>query len=74
MRNISARAAAVLLIIVLSFSLNSCEPPLCAYCYDTGAIGRLFDDRDIEICAEDIYELEELVWLTEEMGYHCEYK
>jgi hypothetical protein len=54
--------------------LNSCEPPLCAYCYDTGKLLRIFDDRDIEICAEDAYELEELVWAAENMGYRCEYK
>ncbi len=48
--------------------------PLCAYCYDTGPFLRVFDDRDIEICADDTYELEELVWTAEEMGYKCEYK
>jgi hypothetical protein len=62
------------LLLLSSLGLNSCEPPLCAYCYDTRPILRVFDDRDIEICAEDAYELEELVWLTEEMGYRCEYK
>ncbi len=63
-------------IVLLSSSLfiYSCEPPLCAYCYDSGPLLRVFDDRDIEICADDTYELEELVWMAEEMGYHCEYK
>jgi len=56
-----------------SLFLNSCEPPLCAYCYDSGRLN-IFDDRDIEICAEDIYELEEMVWVAEDMGYRCEYK
>lgn len=54
--------------------LNSCEPPLCAYCYDRDGLLRVFDDRDIEICADDVYELDELVWMAEEMGYRCEYK
>jgi hypothetical protein len=62
------------LLLLSSLCLNSCEPPLCAYCYDTGRLLRIFDDRDIEICADDAYELEELVWLSEEMGYKCEYK
>ena len=62
------------LLLGSSLTLNSCEPPLCAYCYYTGPFLRILDDRDIEICAEDAYELEELVWLTEEMGYRCEYK
>jgi len=62
------------LILGSSFTLNSCEPPLCAYCYDTGPLLRVFDDRDIEICADNTYELEELVWTAEEMGYRCEYK
>jgi hypothetical protein len=53
--------------------LHSCEPPLCAYCYDSGRL-RIFDDRDIEICAEDAYELEEMVWVAESMGYRCVYK
>jgi hypothetical protein len=35
---------------------------------------RVFDDRDIEICADENYELEELVWTADEMGYRCEYK
>ena len=62
------------LLLGSSLTLNSCEPPLCAYCYDTGPFLRVFDDRDIEICADDTYELEELVWTAEEMGYKCEYK
>ena len=62
------------LFLFLLLFLNSCEPPLCAYCYNSGPLLRVFDDRDIEICAEDLYELEELVWLTEDMGYFCEYK
>ncbi len=62
------------LLLGFSLFLNSCEPPLCAYCYDSGRLLRIFDDRDIKICAEDTYELEELVWLAEDMGYHCEYK
>jgi hypothetical protein len=70
---VTFRIFAPLLLISMLF-LNSCEPPLCAYCYNTGPVLRVFDDRDIEICAEDQYELEELVWLTEEMGYYCEYK
>ena len=60
------------LLLLSSFFLKSCEPPLCAYCYDSSKLLRL--DRDIEICAEDAYELEDLVWLSEEMGYRCEYK
>ncbi len=62
------------LLLLSGLGLHSCEPPLCAYCYDTGGLMRIFDDRDIEICADDAYELEELVWLSEEMGYKCEYK
>ena len=62
------------LLLGSSLTLNSCEPPLCAYCYDTGPILGVFDDRDIEICADDTYELEELVWTAEDMGYRCEYK
>ena len=60
-------------LLGLSFFLHSCEPPLCAYCYDSGRLN-IFDDRDIEICAEDIYELEQMVWTAEDMGYRCEYK
>jgi hypothetical protein len=62
------------LLLGSSLTLNSCEPPLCAYCYDTGPFLRIFDDRDIEICADNTYELEELVCTAEEMGYRCEYK
>ena len=62
------------LIIGLSLTLNSCEPPLCAHCHVRGNLLRLSDNKDIEICADDAYELEELVWLSEEMGYKCEYK
>ena len=62
------------LLIGMSFTLNSCEPPLCAHCHDRGNLLRLSDNKDIEICADDAYELEELVWLSEEMGYKCEYK
>ena len=62
------------LIIGLSRTLNSCEPPLCAHCHVRGNLLRLSDNKDIEICADDAYELEELVWLSEEMGYKCEYK
>jgi len=61
--------APVFLFLILL--LNSCEPPLCAWCYERGS---LRVGREIEICAEDQYELEELVWLTEDMGYYCEYK
>ena len=62
------------LILGLSFTLNSCEPPLCAHCHNRGKPWRISDNRDIEICADDAYDLEELVWLSEEMGYKCEYK
>jgi len=68
------RILAVSLLVSGLFLNSSCEPPLCAYCYDSGGLFRAFDDRDIEICADDTYELDELVWLSEEMGYHCEYK
>ena len=72
-QNIISRIFAVFLLSSCLF-LNSCEPPLCAYCYDRGGLLRVFDDRDIEICADDLYELDELVWMAEEMGYYCEYK
>jgi hypothetical protein len=62
------------LLLGSSLTLNSCEPPLCARCYDRGKLLRISDNKNIEICADDAYELEELVWLSEEMGYHCEYK
>ncbi len=74
MKFIVKRIIPALLILFLGLTLKSCEPPLCAYCYDTGPLGRIFDDRDIEICADDAYELDELVWLAEDMGYYCEYK
>jgi hypothetical protein len=62
------------LLLGSSLTLNSCEPPLCAHCYDRGKLFNISDNKDIEICADDAYELEELVWLSEEMGYKCEYK
>jgi hypothetical protein len=62
------------LLVGSSLALHSCEPPLCACCYDSEKLLRIFDDRDIEICAEDAYELEEMVWVAEDMGYRCEYK
>lgn len=59
--------------IILSglFLHSSCEPPLCAWCYE---LHTLKVGRDIEICADNQADLDELVWLTEEMGYYCEYK
>ena len=62
-----------LMLLFSGLFLNACEPPLCAYCYERGLL-KVLDDRDIEICAEDRYELDELVWLAEDMGYYCEYK
>ena len=73
-QNIIIRLVAASLLLSTLFISSSCEPPLCAYCYDRNGILRAFDDRDIEICAEDRYELDEMVWLAEDMGYYCEYQ
>ncbi len=74
MKRILSRISAFAAILFICLAFASCEPRLCAYCYDTDGLLRVFDDRDIEICADDIYELDELVWLTEDMGYYCEYQ
>ena len=60
-----------ILIVISSLFLDSCEPPLCAWCYDNNPLSW---GRDIEICAKDQGELDDLVRVSEAMGYDCEYK
>lgn len=60
-----------LIVVTGSLFLYSCEPRLCAWCYERGT---LHVDRDIEICADNEDELWELVDHAEAMGYECELK
>lgn len=68
---VHTKIIALLFIAGSLFLSSSCEPPLCAWCYENGSLPV---GREVEICAENQYDLDELVWLTEDMGYYCEYQ